>query len=50
MDARNDLNRLGIFSELGYISIGDPYAPPNSSKFIVIECNITLVGNTCMMN
>ena len=32
MEARNDLNRLGLFSELGYISIGDPYAAPNSSK------------------
>ncbi|XP_065063088.1 cilia-and flagella-associated protein 96-like [Rhopilema esculentum] len=33
MEARNDLNRLGLFSELGYISIGDPYVPPNSKPF-----------------
>ena len=47
---RNDLNRLGLFSELGYISIGDPYYPPNSSKFIFIDCNFTLGGDTFMVN
>ncbi|XP_068706371.1 cilia-and flagella-associated protein 96-like [Montipora capricornis] len=25
LDTKNDLNRVGLFSELGYISIGDPY-------------------------
>ena len=24
-DSKNDLNRVGWFSEMGYISIGDPY-------------------------
>lgn len=24
-DAKNDLNRVGYFSEMGYVSIGDPY-------------------------
>ena len=33
MDTKNDLNRIGLFSELGYISIGDPYVTPNSSKY-----------------
>ena len=28
-DGKNDLNRIGLFSELGYISIGDPYRYPN---------------------
>ena len=35
MAEKNDLNRIGLFSELGYISIGDPYVPPNSSEFFV---------------
>lgn len=25
LDTKNDLNRVGLFSELGYISIGDPF-------------------------
>lgn len=25
VDGKNDLNRVGWFSEMGYISIGDPY-------------------------
>ena len=36
MEGRNDLNRLGLFSELGYISIGDPYSSKSSSKCILI--------------
>eukprot|EP00794_Sanderia_malayensis_P012154 gene12154-13408_t len=35
MDNKNDLNRIGLFSELGYISIGDPYVMPNSKPFNV---------------
>lgn len=34
METRNDLNRIGLFSELGYISIGDPYTASSSSKYI----------------
>jgi len=30
-DGKNDLNRIGLFSELGYISIGDPYRYPNDA-------------------
>eukprot|EP00112_Aurelia_sp_Birch-Aquarium-sp1_P000363 Seg1031.7 transcript_id=Seg1031.7/GoldUCD/mRNA.D3Y31 product="UPF0602 protein C4orf47-like" protein_id=Seg1031.7/GoldUCD/D3Y31 len=33
MGERNDLNRIGLFSEMGYISIGDPYTAPNSKFF-----------------
>ena len=29
---KNDLTRIGLFSELGYISIGDPYTNVNSRK------------------
>jgi len=35
MEGRNDLNRLGLFSELGYISIGDPYSSKSSKPFNV---------------
>jgi hypothetical protein len=31
-DVKNDLNRVGLFSELGYISIGDPYKTRVLSK------------------
>ena len=30
---KNDLNRIGLFSEMGYISVGDPYVNSNNSKF-----------------
>jgi len=30
---KNDLNRIGFFSEHGYISIGDPYVNSNSRKY-----------------
>ncbi|EDO34007.1 predicted protein [Nematostella vectensis] len=30
-DVKNDLNRVGLFSELGYISIGDPYKIQNGN-------------------
>lgn len=32
-EVKNDLNRVGLFSELGYISIGDPYKGKSSSKY-----------------
>lgn len=32
---KNDLTRIGLFSELGYISIGDPYTNVNSRPFNV---------------
>ena len=33
MAAKTDMDRLGVFSELGYITIGDKYVPPNSKPF-----------------
>ena len=35
MAAKTDLDRMGIFKELGYITVGDPYVPPNSKPFNV---------------
>jgi len=32
---KNDFNRIGLFSELGYISVGDPYVNPNNKPFNV---------------
>ena len=34
MAAKTDLDRIGLFSEMGYTSIGDPYVPPNNSECI----------------
>ena len=34
MAAKTDLDRIGLFSEMGYTSIGDPYVPPNSSEYM----------------
>lgn len=34
-DTKNDLNRIGLFSELGYVSVGDPYVNPNNKPFNV---------------
>lgn len=34
-DTKNDLNRIGLFSELGYVSVGDPYVNPNNKTFNV---------------
>lgn len=33
LDTKNDLNRVGLFSELGYISIGDPYKRQSTGKY-----------------
>lgn len=32
-EAKNDLTRIGLFSELGYVSIGDPYTNVNNKPF-----------------
>ncbi|KAG8453714.1 hypothetical protein GDO86_000370 [Hymenochirus boettgeri] len=32
-EGKNDMERIGLFSELGYISIGDKYVPPGSKPF-----------------
>ena len=32
-ETKNDLNRVGLFSELGYVSVGDPYNKPNGKAF-----------------
>jgi hypothetical protein len=32
-DGKNDLNRVGWFSEMGYISIGDPYKPKKNGIY-----------------
>ena len=31
-DVKNDLNRVGLFSEMGYVSVGDPYHMKTGSK------------------
>ena len=33
LDTKNDLNRVGLFSELGYISIGDPYKRKSTGRY-----------------
>ena len=33
-ETKNDLNRIGLFSELGYISIGDPFKTQKNGKYI----------------
>lgn len=30
--AKTDMERVGMFSESGYTTIGDPYVPPSSSE------------------
>ena len=30
--AKTDMERDGLFTEVGYTTIGDPYVPPNSSE------------------
>lgn len=30
--AKTDMERVGVFSESGYTTIGDPYVPPSSSE------------------
>ena len=35
--AKTDMERVGLFTEMGYTTIGDPYVPPNSS-----ECSGTM--------
>ena len=34
---KNDLNRIGLFSELGYISIGDPFKSRKNGKYIFLH-------------
>lgn len=33
MAAKTDMERLGVFSELGYTTVGDRYVPPSSKPF-----------------
>ena len=33
MTAKTDMDRLGLFKELGYTTIGDTYKPPGSKPF-----------------
>ena len=33
MTTKNDMERLGVFKELGYTTVGDPYTPPNKKPF-----------------
>ncbi len=37
MGTKNDMNRIGLFQEMAYISINDPYKSNNKSK---INCLI----------
>ena len=37
-DSKNDLNRLGIFQEMAYISIQDPYVPSSKCKLGLTIC------------
>lgn len=30
---KNDMERIGLFQEMGYVTIGDKYATPGSSKY-----------------
>uniref|UniRef100_A0A3Q3A0E4 Cilia-and flagella-associated protein 96 n=1 Tax=Kryptolebias marmoratus TaxID=37003 RepID=A0A3Q3A0E4_KRYMA len=32
-DGKSDMERLGVFMEMSYISVGDKYSPPNSRPF-----------------
>ena len=43
---KNDLNRIGLFSEMGYISVGDPYVNSNNSKFSPHKCTTFCI--TCL--
>ena len=50
LDTKNDLNRVGLFSELGYISIGDPYKRQSTSKYetpTVVELFVTVLISVC---
>ena len=50
LDTKNDLNRVGLFSELGYISIGDPYKRQSTSKYqtpTVVELFVTVLMLVC---
>lgn len=31
---KNDMNRVGLFSEMQYVTVGDPYVPSSKCKFI----------------
>jgi hypothetical protein len=52
VDGKNDLNRVGWFSEMGYISIGDPYKPKKNGNilrfniFDILDCLYNLVIRT----
>ena len=38
-DGKNDLNRVGWFSEMGYISIGDPYKSKRNGRVFCVLCS-----------
>ena len=43
VDGKNDLNRVGWFSEMGYISIGDPYKSKKNGNSMRFRCPYYLI-------
>ena len=40
--AKTDMERVGLFTEQGYTTIGDPYVPPGRSKMVCID-SLTII-------
>jgi len=37
-DKKNDMDRVGVFQEMGYVTIGDKYKPPGSEYSVFHYC------------
>ena len=35
---KNDMNRLGIFQEMGYVTVADPYVPSSKCDISIFMC------------
>ena len=44
-EGKSDMERLGVFQEMGYVSIGDKYVPARYSKLIDLLSNFKLFQN-----
>ena len=38
-----DMERIGLFQEMGYTSIGAPYVPPSNSMILISSDNFNII-------
>ena len=45
-----DMERIGLFQEMGYTSIGAPYVPPSNSMILISSDNFNIIPGYSYIN